>query len=37
MQLDEQNQNNYCDYFIKVYDKTGCPVLSMPSFTIFID
>ena len=26
-----------CDYYVKIYDETGCPVLSMPAFTIFID
>ena len=29
--------SNGCDYFVKIFDKTGCPVLSMPAFTIFID
>lgn len=35
--LDDQKPHNHCDYYVKVYDETGCPVLSMPSFTIFID
>ena len=26
-----------CDYYVKIFDETGCPVLSMPAFTIFID
>ena len=26
-----------CDYYVKIFDEVGCPVLSMPAFTIFID
>ena len=25
------------NYYVKIFDETGCPALSMPAFTIFID
>lgn len=29
--------DDQCAYVVKVHDPVGCPVLSMPAFTIFID
>ena len=31
------DQFDRCDYYVYIFDETGCPVLSMPAFTIFID